>query len=595
MTLSLSAQEAEFVPQWAKGAVWYQIFPERFRNGDPRNDPTRESLRGADPQEMPTEWQVHPWGSDWYQLQPWEQANGEPELWKHLLRRRYGGDLQGIIDKLDYLQDLGITALYLNPIFAAPSLHKYDGICYHHVDPHLGPDPAGDWALMEKEIPHDPSTWQWTAADRLALELIRQVHARGMRIIFDGVFNHMGLRSFAFQDVLQKQQASPYRDWFIVEQWDDPTTETNEFRYQGWFGVSSLPELREDENGIVSGPREYIFAATQRWMRPQGERGIDGWRLDVAFCVDHAFWKDWRRWVKSLNPEAYLTAEIVDVPEKVQPYLQGDEFDAEMNYNLLFACTEFFATEAQWKRSAQGFAQELKKLRELYPKGVAAVNQNLLGSHDVNRIGSFLVNRNLAPFRDWGRYFQLSKAAGNPPYSPRKPGPYERQLQKLMVSFQMTYLGAPMVYYGDEVGMWGANDPDNRKPMLWADIDYEPERYLPDGRQRPPEAADTVAPDWDLFNHYRRWIALRQSQAALQYGRYEDWLADNQRALFGFRRSLEDETIWVLFNNLKEPQMLSWPQEWKTNAYRDLLNGTVIRNQGIDLPAKSARVFMALD
>jgi len=131
--------------------------------------------------------------------------------------------------------------------------------------------------------------------------------------------------------------------------------------------------------------------------------------------------------------------------------------------------------------------------------------------------------------------------------------------------------------------------------MLWPDIEYEPERYLPSGELRPAAEADTVAPDWELFNHYRRWIALRQSQAALQYGRYEDWLADNERALFGFRRSLEDETVWVLFNNLKEPQALSWPQEWKTDAYRDLLNGTVIRNQDIYLPAKSARVFMALD
>ena len=200
LSAQLPAPSGEFVPTWAKEAIWYQIFPERFRNGDPGNDPTLSSLKGADPQEMPKAWEISPWGSDWYKLQPWELQNGEPEMWKHLLRRRYGGDLQGIIDKLDYLQNLGVTALYLNPVFESPSLHKYDGATYHHIDPHFGPDPEGDRARMATEDPLDPTTWVWTQADELALELIRQCHARGIRIIFDGVFNHMGLSSFAFQD-----------------------------------------------------------------------------------------------------------------------------------------------------------------------------------------------------------------------------------------------------------------------------------------------------------------------------------------------------------------------------------------------------------
>jgi glycosidase len=146
-------KNSEFVPDWTKDAIWYQIFPERFRNGDSSNDPTIQQLEGTYPLEMPKKWQIHPWGSDWYELQSYELQNGEKELWKHLLRRRYGGDLQGIIDKLDYLSELGITAIYLNPVFDSPSMHKYDGNSYHHIDPNFGPDPEGDRKL-------DSNKWQ---------------------------------------------------------------------------------------------------------------------------------------------------------------------------------------------------------------------------------------------------------------------------------------------------------------------------------------------------------------------------------------------------------------------------------------------------
>jgi cyclomaltodextrinase len=161
----------EFVPDWAKDAVWYQIFPERFRNGDPSNDPTKEDIAGAFPDAPGLPWRVHPWTSDWYARQDYEQDAPLP-FHELVQRRRYGGDLQGIIDRLDYLQDLGITAIYLNPVFDSPSSHKYDGISYHHIDPNFGPDPAGDRALMAEENAGDPSTWVWTSADKLALELI---------------------------------------------------------------------------------------------------------------------------------------------------------------------------------------------------------------------------------------------------------------------------------------------------------------------------------------------------------------------------------------------------------------------------------------
>jgi glycosidase len=550
LLLGCSMSNKEFVPSWAKTVVWYQIFPERFRNGDPSNDPTMQDILGADPQEKPKAWHIHPWGSDWYELQDYEKTNGEPELWKHILRRRYGGDLQGVIDKLDYLQDLGVTAIYLNPVFVSPSLHKYDGESYHHIDPNFGPDPEGDRKLIAEEDPLDPKSWVWTQADKLALKLIDEVHQRGMRIIFDGVFNHMGVHSFAFQDVIDNQQNSPYKDWFIIKSWDDEAKGTT-FDYAGWFGVKSLPELREDENGIVKGPKDYIFNATRRWMNPGGmgtQHGIDGWRLDVAYCIAHPFWKDWRKLVRSINPEAYLTAEIIDTPERVKPYLQGDEFDAEMNYNFAFASAEFFFNEDDTRITAGDYDAKLKELRDLYPPGVAYVSQNLFGSHDANRIGSHIVNRKngIGNFRNWGRYFGASKPIDNPNYSPRKPGPEDIELQKLFVIMQMTYVGAPMIYYGDEVGMWGGNDPDCRKPMVWDDIAYDDEVTNPDGSKHAP---DKVAVNHDLLDHYKKLIAIRNNHPALQVGSYKTVLTDDEKGILIFERKYKHETIFVVINN----------------------------------------------
>ena len=573
----------EFVPAWAKEVVWYQIFPERFRNGDPSNNPTVDDIRGADPADPPKAWQVHPWGSDWYELQPYERENGDRQLWRHLLRRRYGGDLQGIIDKLDYLQELGVTALYLNPVFDAPSLHKYDGASYHHVDPNFGPDPEGDRALMEQENSLDPDTWVWTSADELVLELIRKVHGCGMRIIFDGVFNHMGINSFAFRDLVVNQQDSPYRDWFIVTSWDDPSTpDVSEFDYQGWFGVESLPEFREDSTGLAPGPRDYVFAATERWMNPKGmgpEHGIDGWRLDVAFMVAHNFWKDWRKHVRSINPEAYLTAELVLPTEEVVPYFQGDEFDGEMSYNFAFASAEFFFDPPEKRISAAEFDRLLEEMRHAYPPEVAYVTMNLFGSHDANRIGSHIVNRGKASFRDWGEYFGWSKG-GNPDYDVSKPSDAERRMQKLFAILQMTYVGAPMIYYGDEVGMWGANDPDSRKPMVWSDLEYEPEAYNPDGTTREPDA---VAVDEDLLAHYKHLIGIRNRHEALRAGAYRTLVADEGGDVFAFERTLGSERIIVALNSSESASEVVLP-EMPAGCYRDLLTEEVYHAAGGSLP-----------
>ncbi len=568
----ITIEDGEFVPHWAKTIVWYQVFPERFRNGDPSNDPTMADIAGADPQEPPKQWQVHPWGSDWYKLLDYEKANGEPEMWKHILRRRYGGDLQGVIDKLDYLKDLGINAIYLNPVFQSPSLHKYDGESYHHIDPNFGPDPEGDRKLIASENPLDPSTWVWTSADELALKLIEEAHHRDMRIIFDGVFNHLGYNSFAFQDVLKNQQNSPYKDWFIIKSWKDEEKGT-EFDYEGWFGVKSLPELKEDSTGIVDGPKQYIFNATKRWMNPKGKGtafGIDGWRLDVAFCIGHPFWKQWRKHVRSINPEAYMTAEIADTPEKVKPYMQGDEFDGEMNYNFAFSCAEFFFNTDSTKTTASQFNERLKNLRELYPKGVAYVSQNLFGSHDSNRIGSHIVNRNngIGNFRNWGDYFNASNALNNSSYSTRKPQDEDIVLQKLFVIMQMTYVGAPMLYYGDEVGMWGGNDPDCRKPMIWDDITYEDEIYNADGSTHTPDKVET---NTALLEHYKTLIDIRTSHKALQLGDYKTLLTDDNKNILVFERAYKDESIIVVINNGKDEQVIDIP-ELKNTCFEDQIS-----------------------
>lgn len=593
---ALASSGADWVPSWARTAVWYQIFPERFRNGDPKNDPRVEDLAGAYPHDIASPWQVHPWTSDWYELQPYERQNGRG-IWDNIQHRRYGGDLQGILDRLDYLQRLGITALYLNPIFFAPSSHKYDGNSYHHVDPTFGPDPAGDLKLLAAESPADPKTWRWTAADRLFLRLVADIHRRGMRLILDGVFNHLGTRSWPFQDLVRNGKASPFREWFTVTDWDRPGPLGIPFQYKGWFNVAELPELRQDENGTVPGPRDYIFAITRRWMDPDGDGnpadGIDGWRLDVAFCIRHPFWKAWRGLVKSINPQAYLVAEVVDTPAATAPYLQGDEFDAVMNYNFTFACWRFFI-DGPHRLSAREFDELLSALREAYPPCVSGVLQNLLDSHDSTRAASRIVNGQTCHFENWADFFGKTKG-DNPAYDTRKPTATERQIQRLMVAFQMTYLGAPMVYYGDEAGMWGANDPCCRKPMVWDDLRYAPEAARPDGTRR--EKGDAVAFDRELFEYYRRLIRLRREHPALQTGDFTTLQAGDS-GVYAFSRSTGEERIVVVLN--MDPVARVVVLNGLDGRFRELLGngaGTTIGTRDgtltLTAAARSARILQA--
>lgn len=543
------------VPGWAADAVFYQIFPERFRNGDPSNDPTRASLEF--PERAPATWAISPWTGDWYAQADWEKEMGD--FYASVFHRRYGGDLQGVIDRLDYLRDLGINTLYFNPVFYARSMHKYDGNTFHHIDPYFGPDPEGDFALMAQET-SDPATWQWTAADRLFLDLLRESHARGLRVVIDGVFNHTGRDFFAFADLRENQQDSPYTDWYIVEAYDDPATEADEFQYQGWWGVETLPEFADNADGtdLHPAPKQYIFDATVRWMDPDGDGdpsdGIDGWRLDVANMVPTGFWADWNAHVRSLNPAAYTVSEVW---EDAADFLVAGGFSATMNYHGFAYPVKGFLVDG--RLTASGFAAQLNERREEYPEAMQPALQNLIDSHDTDRLASMIANRDtydayLQPDRydyDWGE--RVSPYHG---YLTRAPNATDRQIQRLVLAFQMTYVGAPMIYYGTEAGMWGADDPDDRMPMVWRDRTYEDQALDPFGRARP---VDPVRFEEDVFDAYQQWIALRHRYPALRHGSFEVTTTDDAAQTLGFVRAHEGQRLFVALNRSEASQTLSLP------------------------------------
>ena len=539
--------ENSYAPEWAKGAVFYQIFPDRFRNGDPKNDPTRESL------ELPIkpgpDWKISSWTADWYARDEWEKALGS-DFYHTVFDRRYGGDLQGVIDKLDYLGELGINAIYFNPVFHARSMHKYDGSSYHHIDPHFGPDPQGDYAIIARETA-DPKTWKWTAADKLFLELLKQAHARGMRVVIDGVWNHTGRDFFAFKDVRRNQAKSPYKDWYAVASFDDPRTKRNEFSYKGWWGYASLPVFAATTDGkdMHPAPKAYIFEATRRWMAPNGKvaDGIDGWRLDVADERPAKFWADWNALVRQLNPDAYTTAEIWKNPVEL---LTKGGFSASMNYDGFTIPVKAFLVDNGIPPSR--FAKLMEERRKGFPPANAAVMQNLMGSHDTDRLGSMIVNSGSVTYNrvDDSEFNKNNNARSSRTYKINKPNERDRQIQRLVALFQMSYVGAPMVYYGDECGMWGGNDPDDRMPMIWMDTTCDPQAIDPRGAERQP---DPVEFDPELFDFYKRVIALRRESHALNHGEYTTVATDDAQRTIAFNRRSPRESMLVVINRGDQP------------------------------------------
>ena len=547
------------VPEWAKEAVWYQIFPERFRDGDPSNNPGRSSLEWP---VVPSEkWKISPWTADWYARADWEKeedrtggSDPAPAFYKGgVLDRRYGGDLQGVVNKLDYIADLGTNAIYFNPLFYARSLHKYDGNSYHHIDPYFGPDPKGDFAIMDTET-SDPATWKWTSADKLFLELIQKAHERGIRVVIDGVFNHTGRDFFAFENLRKNQEKSPYTGWYQVVTFDDPATTRNEFDYKGWWGHKTLPVFAAtpDKTDMAAGPKDYIFNATKRWMDPNGDGkpddGIDGWRLDVADERPAKFWADWNALVHSINPDAYTTAEVWSSPLEL---LAHGNFSACMNYYGFAMPVKGFLVDRVVPPSK--FSQLLDERRNAVPERVAFGMMNLMDSHDTDRLASMIVNGEGTVYPNPNQIeFNTNNNAGiSKTYKIRKPDARERAIQRMVVLFQATYVGAPMIYYGDEAGMWGGNDPDERMPMVWADMKFDPQAIDPRGIERKP---DEVKFDEALFAFYKSAVALRKSNAVLSHGDYRALGAFDKEQTFVFQRKLGNQALIVALNRSDSPQ-----------------------------------------
>lgn len=591
------------VPAWSQDAIWYQILVERFRNGDRSNDPTPHDIEGVTSEATPDAWKPTPWSQDWYRQEPWAAATGK-DFYGTVQFRRYGGDLQGVIDRLDYLQDLGVTALFLNPVNDAPSLHKYDARSYQHIDRNFGPDPRGDEAMMAAEDPGNPATWRWTAADSLFLTLVREVHRRHMRIIMDYSWNHTGTTFWAWRDVLAHQRASRFADWYEIERFDDPATpDTNEFAYKGWAGVPWLPEWKKIgrpagqtkgaiDGNLVPGVRDLVFHVTRRWLDPNADGdpsdGVDGFRLDVADVVPLGFWRDYRRLVRSVNPDAYLVGEVwwESWPDKLYdpgPWLRGDVFDAVMNYRWYAPTRSFFAGAPPILTPAR-YAASLDSLATGIGPSFQRAMMNLTASHDTPRFSTSVYNP--------GRYKYRNTPREDPAYRIDRPDERSRRIQQLILVQQFTGIGAPHVWNGDEVGMWGADDPDERKPVVWADLRYDDETTNPVGR---PRRRDRVVPDTALFRLYHDLIALRKEHLRLFVDGTLRWLiTDDAQNLLAYERVLGNQRAIVAFNNSHAPHEVSLAADGRYRvAFPTGAAATVAKGKlEVQLPPQSARVWI---
>jgi cyclomaltodextrinase / maltogenic alpha-amylase / neopullulanase len=453
-------------PRWVRDAVFYQIFPDRFATSARVEKPGR--------------------------LEPWDSP---PSL--HGFK---GGDLLGIVERLDYLEGLGVTAIYMTPVFSSASNHRYHTYDYFQVDPLLG----GDAALRE---------------------LLDAAHARGMRVVLDGVFNHASRGFWPFHHVVETGASSPYRDWFYIDQAAldagrplrpypdgselqllDAATPAEAHRagdvserhlgYRAWWDLPALPKLNTNEPHM----REYLLRAAEHWLR----FGIDGWRLDVAEEIDEGFWREFRNRVRGVRSDAYIVAEIW----RERPFwLQGDHFDALMNYPFAYAVISFVggprldlsvvAQQHEYRtfiRPSDGpaFAAALEHLATMYDPDVVAVQLNLLGSHDTARF--------------------LTVCGG------------DRAALRLATLVQMTFPGAPSIYYGDEIAMEGAHDPDCRRTF----------------------PADESLWDRETLAFVRGAVALRHRWPVLRHGRFRTLAADGMA--MAYERADPDTRFWVVLN-----------------------------------------------
>ncbi len=600
-------------PEWSKEVIWYQIFVERFRNGDPTNDPTAEDIIGAYPGMVPEGWAVTPWTHDWYKDDPYFDnlsdvrdffGNELTYFGQKAQMRRYGGDLQGVLDKMDYLEDLGITAVYFNPLNDAPSLHKYDPRNWHHIDRNFGPTPNEDAEMIASEDPTDASTWTWTGADKLFLEVIEEFHKRDIKVIMDYSWNHTGIEFWAWKDILEKGIESEYADWYWVDSFDDPNTEENEFEFTGWAGVKSLPEIKETvrqdhsvsvevfEGDIYSDEvKQHIFDVTRRWLDPNGDGdpsdGVDGFRLDVAAETPLGFWREFRELVREINPNTYLLGEIWwrQFPDHLldpEPVVRGDIFDAPMNYRWYRATRHFF-NQSPHKITVTEYIDSLQSFQEnLRPQSNYAM-MNLTASHDVPRFGTSIYNKN--------KYKYQAKPDDNPGYKIDKPDEKAYETMELILVQQFTYVGAPQIWAGDEMGMWGADDPSTRKPLIWKDYNFEPETTHPNNLVRP---TNEVRFNDEWFNVYKALIQIRKNNPVLVSGDLEYLVIDDEKEVLAYSRYNGTDEVIAVFNSSDIDQEISLPLK-NVSRYSDILYGTALEQSenkvSITIPARKSAIL----
>lgn len=576
------SQEKPF-PHWAKGIVWYQIFPERFANGDFNNEPKAEKVF-INRNKIPEGWEISKWTSNWFSQSDWEKKLGG-NFNEHLTKRRYGGDIQGIINNLDYLKNLGIDAIYLNPIFEAVSMHKYDGSTFHHIDINFGPNPKEDLKLIESEIPDDPKTWKWTSADKKFLELINEVHKRGMHIIIDGVFNHTGIMFWAFQDIVNKGKDSKYFNWYQIHSIEKNKNGKYKFDYKGWWNIKDLPEFNRTKNDLHPEVKNYIFNSTKRWMDPNNDGntndGIDGWRLDVAREVPIGFWNDWKNLVKKINFESIIIGELWEISSDF--ISANGAFDALMNYNFAYAVNDFFIAKKK-RIKASAFVNRLKEIDNAYPPQNLHLLQNLIGSHDTERLSSLIANPD--------RKFETDNNERNSNYYAGKPSDEDYKLQKLVAAFQFTYKGSPMIYYGDEIGMWGADDPHDRKPMVWENLKYDDEVITELSGFKNGFGTYKVEQNSDLLNFYKQIISLRKTNKVFQYGGINFIYQNDWTDVFAFTRNYKDENALIIFNLSSEIQ--KFDLTLNTAKVKNLINNqeTEISNSLMQVEIKPISFFI---
>ncbi len=492
-------------PEWVQDAIFYQIFPDRFARSE------RVSKAGLN-------------------LEAWDSP---PSI--HGFK---GGDLRGVTEHLDYLQDLGVNALYFTPVFASPANHRYHTYDYFNVDPLLG----GNDALRE---------------------LLDSAHGRSMRIVLDGVFNHAGRGFWQFHHTLENGAASPYRDWFYFDEdhllgrkhWGAyPSPEERlaiqregslrAIGYQGWWNMPELPKFDTQTPAV----RDFIFRVAEHWI----DFGIDGWRLDVPGEIDDdSFWREFRQRVRSRNPGAYLVGELW---HDARRWLQGDQFDASMNYLVTTALLGFLTGEHLdlgetlraggyqgyvQKLDVHGFAERIDSYLTLYAPEITRVELNLLDSHDTPRF--------------------LTCASG------------DLNSLKLALTFLLSYPGAPCVFYGDEIGVQGRQDPDCRKSFPWDESGWNGE----------------------LRGFTKNLIWLRRNRGALRRGDFQRLYA--QDGVYSFGRSTDDDSMVVVLNASEQIRRVSIALDRGLSGPLQVLSGQadVQVGEGIQvvIPARTAAVL----